>query len=54
MFITAADIGKFLSEIVIQSYSRFLQFTSWVSRVYGFLRNYIKTNNDDEDSIDLK
>uniref|UniRef100_A0A0N5AXT6 Ion_trans_2 domain-containing protein n=1 Tax=Syphacia muris TaxID=451379 RepID=A0A0N5AXT6_9BILA len=54
MFITAADIGKFLSEIVIQSYSRFLQFTSWLSRVYGLLRNYIKTNNDDEDSIDLK
>ncbi|VDD86663.1 unnamed protein product [Enterobius vermicularis] len=51
MFITAADIGKFLSEI---SYSKVLQMASWISSIYSLVRSYIKTNNDDEDSIDLK
>lgn len=38
MFITAADIGKFLSEVVTRSYVKFVQLTRFLSRKFAFLK----------------
>ncbi|VDK79004.1 unnamed protein product [Onchocerca ochengi] len=51
MFITAADIGKFLSEIVIRSYTKLLELIEWIGSVTDAIRDYLK---DDDDSIDSR
>lgn len=51
MFITAADIGKFLSEIVIRSYSKFLELIEWIGSIIDAIRDCVR---DDEDSIDSR
>ncbi|VDK75584.1 unnamed protein product [Litomosoides sigmodontis] len=48
MFITAADIGKFLSEIVIRSYSKLLGLIERIASVTDAIRDCLK---DDDDSI---
>uniref|UniRef100_A0A0K0EV09 Potassium channel subfamily K member 18 (inferred by orthology to a human protein) n=1 Tax=Strongyloides venezuelensis TaxID=75913 RepID=A0A0K0EV09_STRVS len=50
MFITAADIGKFLSEIVIRSYGKFLDFCTWMASVMDAIKDYI-FEVDDDDSL---
>ncbi|KAK5980989.1 hypothetical protein GCK32_021315, partial [Trichostrongylus colubriformis] len=50
MFITAADIGKFLSEIVIRSYAKMLQFWQFVSSIVELLRTNMF--DGDVDSVD--
>ncbi|KHN76004.1 Uncoordinated protein 58 [Toxocara canis] len=52
MFITAADIGKFLSEIVIRSYGKLLELFAWIGSVVDAIREYI--NDEDDDSIDSR
>lgn len=52
MFITAADIGKFLSEIVIRSYSKLLELIEWAGSVIDAVRDYLK--DEDDDSIDSR
>uniref|UniRef100_A0A914ZFD1 Potassium channel domain-containing protein n=1 Tax=Parascaris univalens TaxID=6257 RepID=A0A914ZFD1_PARUN len=51
MFITAADIGKFLSEVVIRSYGKLLQLFTWIGSVVEAIRDYV---NDEDDSIDSR
>ncbi|MCP9264999.1 Uncoordinated protein 58 [Dirofilaria immitis] len=51
MFITAADIGKFLSEIVIRSYTKLLELIEWIGSVIDAVRDWLK---DDDDSIDSR
>lgn len=51
MFITAADIGKFLSEIVIRSYSKLLELIEWIGSIIDAIRDCVR---DDEDSIDSR
>ncbi|CAG9535511.1 unnamed protein product [Cercopithifilaria johnstoni] len=48
MFITAADIGKFLSGIVIRSYSKLLELIEWIGSMIDAIRDCVK---DDDDSI---
>ncbi|VDN59225.1 unnamed protein product [Dracunculus medinensis] len=52
MFITAADIGKFLSGIVIRSYSKLLEIISWITTVIEAIRVYLR--DEDDDSIDSR
>ncbi|KAK6760919.1 hypothetical protein RB195_022113 [Necator americanus] len=55
MFITAADIGKFLSEIVIRSYAKLLQFWHFVASVVELMRtNMFNGDVDSVDSLQLK
>uniref|UniRef100_A0A8L8K9P4 Ion_trans_2 domain-containing protein n=1 Tax=Heligmosomoides polygyrus TaxID=6339 RepID=A0A8L8K9P4_HELPZ len=55
MFITAADIGKFLSEIVIRSYAKLLQFWHFVASIVELLRtNMFDGDVDSVDSLQLK
>uniref|UniRef100_A0A0M3IKW1 Ion_trans_2 domain-containing protein n=1 Tax=Ascaris lumbricoides TaxID=6252 RepID=A0A0M3IKW1_ASCLU len=51
MFITAADIGKFLSEVVIRSYGKLLELFTWIGSVIDAIRDYV---NDENDSIDSR
>lgn len=48
MFITAADIGKFLSEIVIRSYSKLFELFERIGSMIDAIRDCVK---DDDDSI---
>jgi len=50
MFITAADIGKFLSDIVIRFYGTMLSIFSWIASVVDAIKDYIR--GSDEASID--
>ncbi|XGW34095.1 hypothetical protein V3C99_018125 [Haemonchus contortus] len=50
MFITAADIGKFLSEIVIRTYGKLLQFWHFVSTIVELLQTNLC--DGDVDSMD--
>ncbi|VDO24042.1 unnamed protein product [Haemonchus placei] len=50
MFITAADIGKFLSEIVIRTYAKLLQFWHFVSTIVELLQTNLC--DGDVDSMD--
>uniref|UniRef100_A0A914CDJ7 Potassium channel domain-containing protein n=1 Tax=Acrobeloides nanus TaxID=290746 RepID=A0A914CDJ7_9BILA len=52
MFITAADIGKFLSEVVIRSYAKILELFSWIASILDAIKDYL-TDADDE-SIDSR
>ncbi|CAD5235754.1 unnamed protein product [Bursaphelenchus xylophilus] len=52
MFITAADIGKFLSDLVIRFYAKCLAVYEWVGKVWEAMRNYIM--DVDDDSIDSR
>uniref|UniRef100_A0A914QKZ8 Potassium channel domain-containing protein n=1 Tax=Panagrolaimus davidi TaxID=227884 RepID=A0A914QKZ8_9BILA len=52
MFITAADIGKFLSEIVITFYSKMLDITAWIASVFDAMKDYLM--GPDDDSIDSR
>uniref|UniRef100_A0A915PIF5 Potassium channel domain-containing protein n=1 Tax=Setaria digitata TaxID=48799 RepID=A0A915PIF5_9BILA len=52
MFITAADIGKFLSEIVIRSYSKLLGLIEWIGSVIDAIRDCLR--DEDDDSIDSR
>ncbi|KAL6724239.1 hypothetical protein Aduo_019144 [Ancylostoma duodenale] len=55
MFITAADIGKFLSEIVIRSYAKLLQFWHFVASIVELMRtNMFNGDVDSIDSLQLK
>ncbi|CAJ0946911.1 unnamed protein product, partial [Mesorhabditis belari] len=55
MFITAADIGKFLSEIVIRSYAKLLQIWEWISSVIEAIRDHLFASDVDSiDSVQLK
>uniref|UniRef100_A0A7E4W745 Ion channel n=1 Tax=Panagrellus redivivus TaxID=6233 RepID=A0A7E4W745_PANRE len=46
MFITAADIGKFLSEIVIVCYGKILNFKAWVASVFDAMKDYLVSDDD--------
>lgn len=51
MFITAADIGKFLSDLVIRFYGRLLAVITWVASVLDAIKDYlIESDNDSIDS----
>lgn len=52
MFITAADIGKFLSDLVIRFYGRLLAVRMWCASVADALRDYIM--DSDADSIESR
>ena len=52
MFIAAADIGKFLSEIVITFYGKMLDIIAWVASVFDAMRDYVM--GADDDSIDSR
>ncbi|KAI6205568.1 hypothetical protein M3Y94_00807100 [Aphelenchoides besseyi] len=52
MFITAADIGKFLSDIVIRAYGRLLALATWCMRIMEMIKTYMM--NEDDDSIDSR
>lgn len=52
MFITAADIGKFLSDLVIRGYAKFLALYAWLSKVGNAMKHYIM--EVDDDSIDSR
>uniref|UniRef100_A0AC34QEE7 Potassium channel domain-containing protein n=1 Tax=Panagrolaimus sp. JU765 TaxID=591449 RepID=A0AC34QEE7_9BILA len=52
MFITAADIGKFLSDIVIRFYGTMLSIISWVASVVDAIKDYIR--GSDDESIDSR
>ncbi|GMR32498.1 hypothetical protein PMAYCL1PPCAC_02693, partial [Pristionchus mayeri] len=55
MFITAADIGKFLSEIVIRSYAQLLSIWQRIARLIEMLRLRLFPGDVDSiDSLDLK
>lgn len=52
MFITAADIGKFLSEIVIRSYGQLLNLWLWVAKtVDGIKDQLFRSDSDSLDSV---
>uniref|UniRef100_A0A0K0D3E1 Ion_trans_2 domain-containing protein n=1 Tax=Angiostrongylus cantonensis TaxID=6313 RepID=A0A0K0D3E1_ANGCA len=52
MFITAADIGKFLSEIVIRSYAKLLEFWHFIASTVELLRtNMFDGEIDSVDSL---
>uniref|UniRef100_A0A914UY41 Potassium channel domain-containing protein n=1 Tax=Plectus sambesii TaxID=2011161 RepID=A0A914UY41_9BILA len=48
MFITAADIGKFLSEMVTRSYSKLLQFGRWIGEKCAACREKFRKSKDDD------
>ncbi|VDN08133.1 unnamed protein product [Thelazia callipaeda] len=52
MFITAADIGKFLSEIVIRSYGKLLELIEWIGSSIDTIRDYLR--DEDNDSTDSR
>lgn len=52
MFITAADIGKFLSDLVIRFYGRLLAITTWIASILDAIKDYLVENDDD--SIDSR
>ncbi|CAD6189168.1 unnamed protein product [Caenorhabditis auriculariae] len=55
MFITAADIGKFLSEIVIRTYAKLLEMWRMIASLVELMRTHIfDTDVDSIDSIELK
>uniref|UniRef100_A0A1I7ZIH2 Potassium channel subfamily K member 18 n=1 Tax=Steinernema glaseri TaxID=37863 RepID=A0A1I7ZIH2_9BILA len=47
MFITAADIGKFLSEIVIRSYGKLLELFAWIGSILDAIKDYLSDADDD-------
>ena len=54
-FVQAADIGKFLSEIVIRSYGKLLQLIAFTSVQLESLKHLLRRRGDegdDEDSVD--
>ncbi|KAI6191513.1 Ion channel [Aphelenchoides bicaudatus] len=50
MFITAADIGKFLSDLVIRGYGKLLAFYAWCAKIVEAMKSYII--EEDKDSYD--
>ncbi|CAI4225437.1 unnamed protein product [Auanema sp. JU1783] len=55
MFITAADIGKFLSEIVIRSYAKLLQLWTLIASFVESIRTHLFDGDVDSiDSLELK
>uniref|UniRef100_A0AC35U3Y5 Ion_trans_2 domain-containing protein n=1 Tax=Rhabditophanes sp. KR3021 TaxID=114890 RepID=A0AC35U3Y5_9BILA len=54
MFITAADIGRFLSEIVIRSYGKFLELCLWIASVLDSIKDYLIEDEDDDSLRSLK
>uniref|UniRef100_A0A914YK84 Potassium channel domain-containing protein n=1 Tax=Panagrolaimus superbus TaxID=310955 RepID=A0A914YK84_9BILA len=52
MFITAADIGKFLSEIVITFYGKMLDIFAWIASVFDAMKDYLM--GADDESIDSR
>ena len=47
MFITAADIGKFLSDLVIKTYGKLLAIFTWAASVCDAIRDYIVQPDDE-------
>lgn len=47
MFITAADIGKFLSDLVIRTYSKLLAICTWGASLADAIRDYIIQPDDE-------
>ena len=47
MFITAADIGKFLADLVKKSYKRFMGIITWAASVLDAIRDYIVQPDDE-------
>jgi hypothetical protein len=47
MFITAADIGKFLSDLVIKTYGKILALFTWAASVADAIRDYIVQPDDE-------
>ncbi|CAB3399218.1 unnamed protein product [Caenorhabditis bovis] len=55
MFITAADIGKFLSEIVIRTYAKLLAMWKMIANLVELVRTHLfDTDVDSIDSMELK
>ncbi|CAI5453999.1 unnamed protein product [Caenorhabditis angaria] len=55
MFITAADIGKFLSEIVIRTYAKLLAMWKMIANLVELIRTHLfDTDVDSIDSMELK
>jgi hypothetical protein len=52
MFITAADIGKFLSEMVTRSYSKLLQFCKWMREQCAACRDKLRRTPKDDESLE--
>ncbi|KAH7728145.1 Twik (KCNK-like) family of potassium channelsalpha subunit 17 [Aphelenchoides avenae] len=52
MFITAADIGKFLSELVIRFYGKLLAIIAWFASVMDAIKDYL--TDAETDSIDSR
>lgn len=50
MFITAADIGKFLSDLVIRGYGKLLAFYAWCVKLVEAIKSYVL--DEDRDSFD--
>ncbi|KAL3106808.1 hypothetical protein niasHT_016163 [Heterodera trifolii] len=47
MFITAADIGKFLSDLVIRTYGKLLGICTWVLSLFDAIKDYIVQPDDE-------
>lgn len=47
MFITAADIGKFLSDLVIRFYGKLLTFFTWLTSVVDAIKDYLLSSDSD-------
>uniref|UniRef100_A0A914H2J9 Potassium channel domain-containing protein n=1 Tax=Globodera rostochiensis TaxID=31243 RepID=A0A914H2J9_GLORO len=47
MFITAADIGKFLSDLVIKTYGKLLGICTWLLSVFDAIKDYIVQPDDE-------
>lgn len=50
MFITAADIGKFLSGLVIKFYGKMRACLTWMASVADAMRDYVSSDVDSIDS----
>ena len=48
-FITAADIGKFLSDLVIRGYGKLLTFYAWCAKVIEAVKSYVIQEDQDSD-----
>lgn len=47
MFITAADIGKFLSDLVIKTYGKILALFTWLASIADTIRDFIVQPDDE-------
>ena len=47
MFITAADIGKFLSDLVIKTYGKILALFTWLASIADTIRDCIVQPDDE-------